>query len=981
MKFMLYVFVLINFCTYLPASDLVINIQPEITHEIGGYSHVQNIFSVMGGYMLYGKGVDAEIKALNLNGDRQFIWPHEGGAFKKFNTPKYSAPWAAYLGEKNSETSRQEAFKQWKIWFKQDFSVMTNAILTYAKTHKIDQMDYWKFMDDLGISQQSIVHLGRVNGIANLYPEDYCRYIDVMFKMMKKHYSGFHADLFQITNEPDYLNWAGQYPTVQQGVNEWIRLYDYVQVFMHKKYPKTQMIGPCLSYDAFCSIEGFETWTKPILKGTREPMKYYNNNLYDLGAETFLGWVETIQAQAEAFGRPRPREVVTELNYDLGSAWNKIERFRFFSQYLFSGLENPDKIDTICYFLLAYRSYNDHCIFHFVDGKPVPNNTYWLYWVLSEARGRQIYATPSGDSDIRIVVTAPADNKLVANILNDSPTKKTITINSGLDPKTKVLQVTERYAYLAGWDVKHGEDILPAEVAPVKLELSPGGVYRIMWTLDKSSTPKRDNNLTVKDSEIYAATVAKEFSDGIDVEINPKQLPESNMVACLRLGVMSDNKNNAQGLTITFNGNQIPVSWSESRNEMTAKKSGLAKIWRVDIPLQQKWIKKTNFVHINKPDVPYRLMFMSLIFKEYPTVKEALKIESLAFEQKDREIIAWLKPVETISGGERKTFSLIIRNRSNKTKTYKVQTAVMNQLKAQSHQFRHGFYAPNGPTVDLVGCPVKLVGIKSNQTVEVAGNSSINLSGTLTVPDDVEYQSNLRLKVFISEKNGGTKLLSTPVVVLPKIEIVRLKNGTPHLDGKLDEWSGIPEATMKHGNCVVKTRLSWDETNLYAAIEVNAPFRPMAPKEPYQLGFRHAPDGINFLLDLGNQKRHVYDDDDLEVIMFPVGIDSSKGFGMPVWSQPGTAHYLFPEALEADPRLKIVTTLHEGTNGYTSECAIPWNLANVSFIPRDGMRIGFDIIVSHREKGNKNLLAWSVFKNMSTHQQVPATWSSALIKQ
>lgn len=85
------------------------------------------------------------------------------------------------------------------------------------------------------------------------------------------------------------------------------------------------------------------------------------------------------------------------------------------------------------------------------------------------------------------------------------------------------------------------------------------------------------------------------------------------------------------------------------------------------------------------------------------------------------------------------------------------------------------------------------------------------------------------------------------------------------------------------------------------------------------------------------------------------------------------------EALAADPRLKVATVVHDGISGYTTECAIPWSLVDVSFRPEKGMLIGMDLNITHRIKGDKNVLRWSVF-NWSSHEKDPATWGTALFK-
>ncbi len=888
-----------------------IKIWPQYLREVGGQSEVQRIFGGCVNGTSRGQGTEI-IKELNLNTARAYFWAPFTQWTKNLpdgvNPPH--TPWAAsqYGGK---PVTREEAFAAWDRYFAKDFDQCFDTYYPKA-LETCDMAKQLFYYRDWGMSKGLVFHT-QVDGSADRSPDGVNHYYSTYIRYIKKYAPWVDVDFVQLTNEPNYSWWSGQFATTKESVDTWIRVFNRLDKYLRQEFPQTTLLVPCLASSAFFSWGGWKDWTLPILKEAEHPLAYYNYHLYDQGAYTHLAWMEMVQAQTESLGRGRPQGVVTEMNYALYEP-NYRERFRFFADQLFTGLAHPDKFAMFHYFLLVYPNWNKKdggsgnnvtSLIAKRDDELVPNPPYWLYWVLRDTRGQNLFVETPLDPELRAFASRPDPRHLVLSVYNTQEAPRRVALDPNLPAGAAVAKITRSYAHFTGEEIQHGSEDLPAG-QPVEFELPGQGVASVKWELaadlPAAANPRRER-------EWFAPLAGKYFADELSVELPVPAVPAPEETAYLRLGAYCDDLLAARGWKLKLNGHDLPVYWSDAPAQVEGDQRT---VWWLELPLKPEWLQAKNELRIAAPETAYKLMFASLVYREQPTAELAAARRAAELDRRERNIAAALSVPTAIIAGESRPFDVEVENRRAGPTTY--QLAV--ELPAEIAQ-----------TV----APAAEVKVEPGKRARFAGE----LQGGA-----VERVEERLIRARLSDDQGGRRELIAKVAVYPRRVAVRM---TPTIDGDFADWAKVEPVTFASAETGIKTqtRLAWDDKCLYAAVDVRGPFTPRAPDT---LGNFWKNDCVEIFADLGNQKQQMYDADDWQLFFCPVGLDNGPAFGGLLRRERKGDEMKVVETV-AEPT--FVTKVVKAADGYRLECAVPWEVLAKSFHPVAGYRLGLDVAANH----------------------------------
>lgn len=899
------------------AAPLRVTVDPSTTWSVNGYDKVQRVF----GGTVNGTNRDQmsdEIKAMNLSAARAFLWPLMYWTPPAGIVSAPHTPWAAsqYGGK---PLTREEAFAGWDKYFAQDFDT---AIPTWwDKAYPGNDMTYQlSLFEKWGLTDGIIVHT-QVDGSADRSPDGVYNYYRAYLNTIKKRHPNLNIQFVQLTNEPNYPWWSGQFATTKESVDTWLRVFNRLDTHLNQTMPSTQLLGPCLASSEFFSWGGWRNWTVPVLGGVERPMHYYNYHLYDSPAYTNLAWLSMMHAKADALKRPRPQGIVTEMQYRLynGSpdAWR--ERSHWWAEHFFTALAHPDKVYELDNFMLAYTSKSD--VFVATNKQYQPSDLYWVYWTLANTRGRSLYTGATDTGAVRVYASQPSPTKVVVSLFNSGTNPVTLDVNPGLPSGSAVTDVSRRFAEYDGDKLKHGQVALATGASPANVTLAPGGVSAIAWTLAKPlSAPWK----TLGEREVFSATVATPFDKDLAVSIPLAKALAANETVALRFAVNTDDLLAARGLNVDFNGHAMPVYWNQAPHQTDADTRST---WWIELPLKAAWVKTVNKVTFTKPDASYRLMFASLAVRQHPDAASASRAESEALAKRLGGVFASLKPIGSVVEHTSKPFEVLLDNQLSTPATYNVAVTLPAQ-------------------VTLTGCAAQ-------QTVSVPAHTSRAVRGVLTA-GTVTKVANGAVSVTVTPTGGGGQTLTAPVDLFPMRTAVHV-DASPKIDGDLSEWASIPPVIYTTNGFTAKTKLAWDATNLYVVMEAQGRFRPQRPDSVPNFW---AKDAIELFIDLGNNKSVQYDSDDHQLFLCPVSVDSDNAFGGRARRERKGDDVKIVD-IAADASFRTASRISD--TGYVIEAAFPWSSLSPTFRPKAGLQIGCDVAVDHSKNRDGVNINDSVF--------------------
>lgn len=899
------------------------------TLSVNGYSQVQPIFGGCVNGESRGKAVE-QIRALNLNSARAYFWPER--TFPKDKKYPYT-PWAAqqYGGK---PVSREEAKKQAEVFLKQDMNVAMEHGYNAGNFRRWAQFKQTEQFHEWGLTKNLIFH-SQLDGMAADNLEGLNNYYAAYIAAIKK-YGKVNPDFVQMTNEPNYSWFSGQFSSKRKSVKTWLTMWNSLDEFVRKNYKDTKLMGPCLASSAFFSWSDWRYWTQTLLKKSKYPFEIYNYQCYGVGDQSQLSWVQMLQAQGEKFRSVRPRAAITEINGYLDNNLPQWKRFDYTSQLLFMALENPDKFAMMEYFLLIYPRSNRVMKYNILDvnmktDEIFLSDVYWLYWVLSQARGRMVFNTAADDSDVRVFSSAPSANQVFSCVLNRSEQEQEVVLRAG--SIGVVAGVTKRFAYYKDEKLVHGEKKLQA-AEEVVLKVPAGGVASVLWDLQE---PVQKTGKEYKVTQFYSSVSAAGYVEAMEVPLAVKRLPADDETVMLSFGMYAQDLLFAKGVKMKFNGREIQVFWSEAQKEQGTKPRVQ---WRMEIPLKRSWIKKENKIELSKPDSAYRLMFFCLTYQEHESAGAAKRIEQRRIEKRNNAIIASFDPVKAVFGKDKTKINLTLENRSDKENEYRIEWKV-----------------PAG---------AKLEGINNPGSIKLPARSIRNITGTLGFTKNVEKVENVVLEAVI--KNSVEEKRYTLELDLYPYRKATLVPIAPALDGTLKGWENVQPVVDKADDITTRTYTAWDKKNLYLRIDVDGDFTPIGPNT---ISSSWARDCVELFVDTGNEKAQMYDFNDHQFMLTPLGVKSKEPLAIRIKRERKGDFMKITDYIVGAP-LKIKSKI--SNKGYILECVIPWDVLQKGYVPRAGKHIGFDVALNHYNLQDKKRTGTSVFGLKEKLYSSPQKW-------
>jgi hypothetical protein len=238
--------------------------------------------------------------------------------------------------------------------------------------------------------------------------------------------------------------------------------------------------------------------------------------------------------------------------------------------------------------------------------------------------------------------------------------------------------------------------------------------------------------------------------------------------------------------------------------------------------------------------------------------------------------------------------------------------------------------------VRATGFPLNYQWKKNGKALPGANLSTLHIDN-LTLEDDSSYYS---VVVYNGEGKVSSKKALLRVTPYSRLVVKKSKN-IPVIDGKVDEiWLNTEEVPIKKNVVGVKPeswdlsgyfKLQWDNNYLYILIDVTD---EKQISESYREYFK---DGIELYLDLKNDKKEMYGEDDF-MVRYNWKHDISIERGISISN--------------------IIYSQSDKNNGYIMEIAFPYSASNISL--KSGDFIGIDVHINDNDSNARETkLAWS----------------------
>lgn len=874
------------------SSGKEIRFSHQFSSDVGGFSEVQPIFNAN----VNGSGGEKNselVKALNLNGARAFLWSY--GISKRPRTP-----WAAsqYGGKSISRDKLQVAFRK---WYGQDFSTTIPENFRINLQRGSAQFKQLLMFREWGLNENLLFH-SQLDGSARLYPDRVNAYYSAYLDAIKKNAPWVKNCWFQITNEPNYPWWSGEFKNNAESVAAWLKVFNSLDAYIRKKHPKNKVIGPALASISTFNWGAYRTWIKPILAGVKYPMDIFNYHLYDFGGWTHLAWMSMFQAESERLGRGRPQAYVSEINYKLKNINVGAERMLFMAQQLFTALENPDKFNALSFHLLVYpKLFNQNNIIDVHNGTCRPGTVWYLYRTLSEVRGQMLWCDTGAIPNIRAVAVRPNDRKLVLALFNDGKVPRDVSLNLCL-PKTSKLV---RFRWVCPDGTKN---VIFKEglVAPDSLRivtLRPGEVRTYCWEFKRPLPPVRRSLQT---REYFAPIAGKFLADKLTTTIQLPKKPSAKKRWTLRLGIFSDDLLSAEKIQAILNGHLFNLLLNQAFKEQSAKERNC---WFFEMPLTPEMLRKKNQLTVKVDDTEYRLMFVSIVSREYPDAESARQRTEAEITERKKLIPASALPIGTIIDGNMATLSMQITNPTDKERKFQVACEL-----------------PTGITFHNISTSFE-VKIPAFRTRRIKLKLDSKSDGQ-AAPKEIVIQ-------ILSAGMTPVRLRST-VSVYPKLKATKFPTKPSESD-----WEKTPTFMFRHDNVSAVTRLAWNSKKLFFRIEVKGPINLKAPKS---LDEFWRVDGVELFVDLHNDKNSDYTPGCLQLFFCPRGINTPKPMcGKVVRKRQGD--WVNATGCKQDKRI-VSQAVCESGKGYTLSGEVAWDVIQKGFKPFSGSLTGFDLALT-----------------------------------
>lgn len=593
--------------------ETTVIVHPTTIRATGGFDTVQGLFG--GNVNGQSRGqADELLRELRLNTSRLHMWPNIYGAPKDMQAP-ISPAYAAQFGDGGGwqkPLPADQVQAAWDRWFKLDFDAfLVPLIRKGASEPDSGSMESQLALQKSWGSVSNIVFYteNRMDSNAVRHADDAARYFDRYLTAIKQSAPWLEVAFAELTNEPNYSWWVNSFPDEKSAVDGWITLFNAVDARLKDTHPKTRLLGPCLADCTFFSWGGWKTWTVPALAGVTRDLDDFDYHNYGTSAVSQLAWMSMLQAQAEALGRHRPRAVVTEMNdgWELGKAGNKYE---WWAEQLFYGLENPDKYRIFNYFMTAWKCGNGKGeagnLVSWNGSAFVPTDTYWLFKALRSHRGSIREVEAAGITDLKVIASSPQDDTLTVSLFNNTGRPVRVHLRSGLPAKARITGLTRTSVGRHDGQVRHAEESLPP-VVDLDANLPAMGVQSFVWKLESQDLASTGR---LTRTEFFSPVVNTVFSSAMSVPVALPRKPREDETVVLRFAVACDDVLSTSGLLLAVNGHAVPVAWADAPRE---QERSIRSLWLLEVPIPREWMSTTNGIELSGITVEHRLMFLSLV--------------------------------------------------------------------------------------------------------------------------------------------------------------------------------------------------------------------------------------------------------------------------------------------------------------------------------------------------------------------------------
>lgn len=916
-----------------------IEINPEYEYSVNGYSKVQGVF----GTHCNGWQRDLakkEIRALNLNSARGPIWIWSKYDKKQKNyllaTPGAARHYNIKPG--NYYKTYDAAIKAWKNWadnvnIKSDLGPAMDKFIQGASNDMAYQI---KLNAEYGIMDNISIFMGQyhIDGRVEYNMKKMKDYFDEYVAGLQKNSFGTRIKYLEWYNEPSYSDFVDMYANTKDAVNAYIRIFNTMYDVIEKKHPDVKMVGNCVSSGIYYTWSGWGNWVVPFL----EKAKYigiYDYHNYGYGALTSLNRMRMLQAKAEALRGKRPRGMITECNYELMNPSKKAEKFRFIwnAEDILTMAGNPDKFAMRCIHMLSSypgaKSGKSSIIWVNKDRTKFRlNDLYWSYWVLADARGKLVKYI-SDDPDSTVFASSPKKNELVLCVLNPTGFTKETDIFSGLPENVSLKNVKVRYAYYAGGELVHEEKVF-SKKTDFKLKLKPYSLMSIEW--DTAG----ENHICIKklrEQEFYARNTAQTIKQGDKITITVPELPASNDVTYLCMGVSSDDLLGARGISFTFNNHKHEVLWEDTRKQV---QETIINNWLIKIPIPRSFISKRNNIVFTKLDTSYKLMYASIVYKGTKSPFFASKLEKELLSKEKRRIAASVQVSSSYVSGELGKIDVMMLNNSETSKKCSVKIKLPSLLVLQNENVSSSFELQAGQRKNL---------------------------RYIVKPVDLITQQSCELQIDI-DAGDAHRTIVKQIGVFPK-RAAFLFSTPPCIDANPDEWKNIPPVIYKRNGITAETKLGWDKKNFYSLIKIAG----RKPEGVYKVSQFWHKDSIEYFFDMGNEKKYIYDGNDQHLFAAPFLTTDKKPYAGWVKMEK-IGDYWEEVGIERVNQYKIQSKILK--DGYIIECAMPWKQFGKGFVAMEGAKIGFDIAITPQQT--------SIFGLDAKYYRNPDKWGVLMLK-
>ena len=888
------------------AEAVEVTVDPRSVVEVEGYRAVQPIFGVTCNGETHGERVE-QVRAMAPNSARAYLWPLRWWSGNEEFSPAPTTPGEMQQkGTPGEEIpSAEETYAQWERFFDQDFSPLFNAWYEDKLESGVPQALQPKLFSAWGLTE-NLVFQPRIGPYMRHRIEDTKRYFGDYIDWIERINPALNVDFVQLFNEPNYPKWGWDFESKQESAEAYIRTFDEVDQHLRDNHPHTRLLGPCLASRMSFSWQGWEQWFKPMIRDLSHPPRYMNYHNYAQGAFHQLSWIQMMQAYADSLDRPRPRSVITEMNFDLWDRSNH-RRFQWWAQHLFLALEHPDKHHIYNYFLITLGGRWPHAgLFGNLDAGLPRKPMYWLYHTMAWTRGDARYVKPHDTDDLHVFATAPATDQLVVSIFNDHHQPRSVSIRTGLSDQS-IRQVRQRIAYVHEDQMTHEQREMPTE-ADTQVELPPFAVTSLRFDLTEPQTPER----TLRVDEFYSETVAADFVDAqLELALPVERLPRDYETVRLRFAVYLTDTMAARGLTAALNGQARSVTWDDAPSGRIKEGDKHHVRW-VSIPIALDEVRPNNTLLLSEADTDYRLLFASLVYRQHPDARAAAEIEARHLNAWSRRIEARLSALGMFSTREAQTLKLTVDNPTDQPATFDVT-----------------FRTDDGLVLQME---------KAATRFTLASGESRAIDATVRAQDP---HRTVRGNVVAVVRQGDRKReLSSPAVAHPPIHATRVSQ-PPKIDGRFEDWKQIPsiEHVEEQKRINAESRLAWDAEHLYLAVRIDSG----KPPGQSSLSQFYLPDVIELFIDLGHEKSMEYDANDGQVFLTPKGPGARARGGLFMHERRGD----FVEKLGPKFFDQITVSSKIESWGYRLEAAVPWSLIDARFTPEVGRRLGINLAVNH----------------------------------